>query len=169
MGIGKGISLVPLLELVETEGEGGAAFNEVIEQLLPEYRMNVGKCPQTTDTIRNFVRGGSKSPRRPIFSPRHHSASQAQARPTKAPNQVQSPAHQRSRGTFDATEPRSPTYSCKPPSSGCSLLNSYDTFRELFHLAFARYQGRRAAGGDCHRLGNRHSLDESDDRHSCPL
>lgn len=37
VGIGKGISLVPLLELVETEGEGGAAFNEVIEQLLPEY------------------------------------------------------------------------------------------------------------------------------------
>jgi len=36
-GIGRGISLAPLLELAETEGEGGPAFEEVIEQLLPAY------------------------------------------------------------------------------------------------------------------------------------
>lgn len=64
MGIGKGISLVPLLELVETEGEGGAAFNEVIEQLLPEYlhtRATFQEKEIETDQLGNVLRPLTRS------------------------------------------------------------------------------------------------------------
>lgn len=64
VGIAKGISLVPLLELVETEGEGGAAFNEVIEQLLPEYlhtRATFQEKEIETDQLGNVLRPLTRS------------------------------------------------------------------------------------------------------------